>query len=354
MPYCRRCGTQLEEDAHFCHKCGTPFTTFTPPAAPAKPLPPLRKDPYVIGAVALVAILVTVVVIAAVFVAPFSTWGTSSSFSDQTEGVKTLNLNFDTDVGRVTIFTSKIGDSNVGIFIQVNGSRGITGGENPLSVAFVNQTVGDVLTVDAKVAVEDALSGTANVVCQIFVDPALNLNLNVTSSTGQVSFSADKPTTIQSLTLRATTGEVEANLQSNVIIAGNLTLSTTTGEVNYRMAETNVNGNCSLNLHSTTGAVNMDITQTRTFQGNLAVDAETVTGSINLGLVIDSGVGAKITSETNVFGDINTNLNNFSGDKSPIQSNNYPAQSNIEITNRVSGIGSIYIDANYKTQVISS
>ena len=341
--------------AHFCHKCGTPVITYNPPpATPSKPLPPLRKDPIVIGAVALVAILVTAVVIAAVFVAPFSAWGTSSSFTDQTEGVKTLNLNFDTDVGRVTIFTSKIGDNNIGIFIQGNGSRGIRGGENPLSVTFANQTADDILTVDAKVAVEDALSGTANVVCQIFVDPALKLNLNVTSTTGQVSFSADKPTTIQSLTLRATTGEVEANLQSNVTVTGNLTLSTTTGAVNYRMAETNVVGNCSVNLESTTGAVNMDITQTRTLQGNLAVDAETVTGSINLGLIIDGGVGAKITSETNAFGDIQTNLNNFSGSKSPIQSNNYPANSNIEINNRVSGIGSIYIDANYKTQVISS
>jgi len=343
------------EDARFCHKCGTPAITYNPPTAPApsKPLPPLSKDPFVIGAVALVAILVIAVVIAALFVAPFATWSTSSSFADSTEGIKTLNLNFDTDVGRVTVFTSKIGDNNIGIFIQGNGSRGISGGENPLSVTFTNQTAGNELFVDVKVAVEDALSGTANVVCQIYVDPALNLNLNVTSTTGQVSFSADKPTTIQSITLRATTGEVEAHLQSNVTVAGNLSLSTTTGAVNYRMAETNIVGNCSLNLQSTTGSVTMDITQTRTLQGNLEVEAETVTGSINVGLTIDGGVGAKITSDTNAFGDINTNLNNFTGSKSHLQSANYPAASNIEINNRVTGIGSIYINANYKTQTIA-
>lgn len=34
MPYCRRCGTKLPDDASFCHVCGTPVTPRTPaPAA---------------------------------------------------------------------------------------------------------------------------------------------------------------------------------------------------------------------------------------------------------------------------------------------------------------------------------
>jgi predicted membrane protein len=251
--------------------------------------------------------------------------------------------------------TTQTANNNILIYVSGNGSRSIFGGSgNPLNITFSNQTAGDTLIVDSAVTVEGRLSGMANVDIQIFVNPNLFLNLNVTSDTGRVSFNGDKPITLQNLSLHATTGEVEAQLQTNVTVAGNITLSTTTGAVNYRMSETKIVGNNTLNLKSTTGQVTMDITQTKTLQGNLAVNTETTTGTINVGLVIDGGVAAKITSQTAAFGDINVNINNFSGNKSPIQSNNYPAASSIEINNHVTGFGSININANYKTTVLSS
>jgi len=84
----------------------------------------------------------------------------------------------------------------------------------------------------------------------------------------------------------------------------------------------------------------------------LQVNADTVTGSINIGLRIDGGVSAKITSHTGVLGSIHADVNNFSGNKSPIQSNNYPAATNIDINNNVSGIGDVNIQATYQTVVI--
>jgi len=311
----------------------------------------------VVAAIGLVGILVLSAVVVAFLVVPLSTWSISEPYRDDAPNVNTLNLNFEVDIGQVNIFTQKMGENNnIFIYVSAEGSRSILGGGTgiPVTVTFDNQTEGGVLTVNSRVSVENRFSNRANINCNIYVDPALNLNLNVTAHTGQVSFSADKAITIQSLNLQTTTGAVEAHLQSSVTVAGDITLQTITGGVNYRMSETNIAANCTLNLKSTTGGVNMDITQTKTLQGNLNVNAETTTGSINLGLVIDGGVAAKIASQVPTFGGIDTRLNNFSGDESLVQSVNYPAASNIDINNLVNGIGGVNINANYKTTAIAS
>ena len=358
MPYCRRCGTQLEENARFCHKCGTPVVTYIPPAAPVQPAQskPLRKEPLIVIGIGLVVILVTAAVIVAFLAAPFGTWSTSQPYQDNSTGIKTLNLNFESDIGRVNLTPQKIGENtNILLYVTANGTRGISGGNNiPLTVTFDSRTAGDVLTVNAKVSIENHFTSMSHVQCDIFFDPALKLNLNVTSNTGQISFTGDKAATIQGLNLHATTGEVGANLESNTTVTGNITLSTTTGAVNYRMSQTTVFGNNTINLHSTLGAVNMDIIQTKTLAGNLQVNAQTTTGAINVGLTIDNGVAAKITSQTSGLGNVHATKNNFSGSNSPIQSNNYPAASNIEINNHVEGLGSININANYLTTVLAS
>ncbi len=357
MPFCRRCGAQLEENARFCPKCGTPVVTYLPPppvsTASPRPPKPWRKDPYVLAAIGLVVIIVLALLIVALLFAPFSTWDMGRTLEDNTPNVNTVNLNFQTNIGRININTLKIAENNIGIYIQANGSRGVFGnsGEIPLRISFENQTVGNVLTVDSIVTVENRFSSRANVDIQIFLDPALNLNLNVTSVRGQVSFTADKPTTIQALNLKGITGEVQANLQENVTLAGDISLKTTTGEVNFRMSQTNIQTNSTLDLQSTTGSVTMDIAQTKTLPGNLQVNADTVTGSINVGLRIDGGVSAKITSQTGALGSIRVDVNNFSGNKSPLQSNNYPAATNININNNVRGIGDVNIQATYQTMV---
>jgi hypothetical protein len=365
MPYCRRCGTQLEENARFCHKCGTPVavdaTYASPPSPPqsayrpAAPMKPWHKDTLVVATIVLVTILLVAVVAVALLTAPLGSWSLSESLEDKTEGVKTVNLNFHTNVGQIIIFTQKMGNNNICIYVQANGSRGLFGNrDNPVSITFDNQTVGDVLTVNSSVHVEDVATSRSRVQIMIYVDPDLTLDFNVSSTTGQVSFTGNQDAVIQNLNLHAVTGEVQANLETGVIVTGNVSLSTTTGAVNYRMSQTFVFGNCTVNLHSVTGEVNMDITQTKTLDGNLWVNSETTTGSINLGLTIDDGVGAKIASDTGGFGNVHTDLNNFNGENELVQSANYPSASNIEIDNKIHAFGSVYIQASYLTVTIAS
>jgi hypothetical protein len=310
---------------------------------------PIKNDPVMIAAIALIAILVVGVVVVALLAVPFSSVNFGQSYQDNTANVNKLNLNFQSDVAQVNVITHNVSNNNFVITLEGSGSKGIFGGGNdsPVQVTFNNETVNGVLTVTAKVAESTAFS-RLNVVCNIYVNPALTLNLNVTSQAGQVSLTADKPTTIEFLNLQASAGAVQANLQ-NVTVAGNVTLKTQAGSVNFRMSQVNVEGNNTVTLQTNAGSVDMDITETKTLQGNLQVNALTDLGSINLGLIIDGGVGAKIISQTNL-GSINPNLQNFSGNKSPIQSNNYPAASNIEINNRTN-LGSININAAYQSSV---
>jgi predicted membrane protein len=370
MPYCRRCGTRIDDDACFCYRCGTPVDpyvqqvqpTYQPypsyqqvPPPPTKPVKPFYKDTVIIVAIGLVALLLTAVVIAAFMVAPLTPWSYTKSLSDENQDIDTLNLNFHSNVGKVTVMTLKIGESrNVLISVQANGTYGALGGSgDPVSITFDNQTKNGTLTLNSQVHLDDNYIAQSNVAIQIFVDPALKLNLNVSSTIGQVSFVADKPTTIQSLSLMTTTGYVEASLQSNVAVVGDLSLKATTGNVDFRIDQNTFTGNRTINLQSTTGSVTVDLTQTKTFSGNLKVDTVATTGSVNVGVTIDFGVAAKIDSHSGAFGDIQSTMNNFSGNNTAMQSVNYPSNCNIEITNRVNA-GNIYIDANYQTNLTAS
>jgi predicted membrane protein len=349
LPYCRRCGNKLDEDAHFCYKCGTPVAspyTYSQPT-PSKPSGPLRKDPVIIAAIVLVSILLVGVFVAVLLCVPFATINIGQTYQDDTVNIDTLNLNFQSSAAQVNIFTQKINNSNFMIAIDGFASKGMFSGEtgNPVSLTTYKDSKNGVLTATAILEESTAFS-RLNVNCKIYVDPDLKLNLNITSKAGQVSLTADKDSTFQYLNLQSSAGHVQANLQ-NATVAGNLTFKTQAGAVDFRMNQAKVNGNNTITLQANAGSITMDITETKTLQGNLQVNALTDLGSINLGLTVDNGVAANITSQTSL-GSIHVTQQNFSGNQSPIQSNNYPAQSNIEINNKTN-LGSININANYQS-----
>jgi hypothetical protein len=63
VPYCRRCGTQLEENARFCHKCGTEVVIFSAaPPAKSAPKSPVSTAVIVLIAVVAVAVIVSILV----------------------------------------------------------------------------------------------------------------------------------------------------------------------------------------------------------------------------------------------------------------------------------------------------
>ncbi len=349
MPYCRKCGGKLEEEAKFCRYCGTPVNayTYTFPPPPPRQNRPITREPVFIVAIIIIAVLISAVItIVLVFGSMQSyNFGQTNEAVNQ-PNVNILNLNFKADNAQINIVTQNNTSDAVTLYTSGSGSKGI-GGQNPIQVIFTNQTAGNTLTVNSQITTSGFFAGTPKVTCNIYVNPSMSLNLNVTTETGQVILTSNESATFQSLNLKTATGEVKAYLQNETVIAGDISLKTTTGAVTFSMNQANVDSNRTFILQTTTGTVDMQIAENQTLGGNVQVNASTVTGDVNLSMNINNGVGTRIESRTDI-GSITTNVNNFSGDKSPIQSNNYPAQSNF-IINLKANIGSINVDATYQS-----
>ncbi|HYA77384.1 MAG TPA: zinc-ribbon domain-containing protein [Verrucomicrobiae bacterium] len=96
MPYCRICGTQLEENAHFCHRCGAPVANFTP-------APPLArstgKNQFLVPVIILIAVLVVAVIVGVFIFWTFYNSFNQSRGASQTNGQQ-LSFNFHDDIAK--------------------------------------------------------------------------------------------------------------------------------------------------------------------------------------------------------------------------------------------------------------
>ena len=100
MTYCRICGAQLEENARFCHKCGTPVVIFTPAPPPARPVQKNRVSPEVIALIAVVAVAVIVSIF--VFSLFYSVNFNQTNDSNQTN-VNKLSFNFQGGMAKANV-----------------------------------------------------------------------------------------------------------------------------------------------------------------------------------------------------------------------------------------------------------
>jgi len=118
VAYCRICGAQLEENAHFCHKCGTPVATFTstPPSAR-----PMEKNRFLVPVIILIAV-VTIAVIVGVFI--FWTFY-SGSFNQANGTNKTngneLNFNFQGGMAKANFIAQNLMDKSILIHTFAKG-----------------------------------------------------------------------------------------------------------------------------------------------------------------------------------------------------------------------------------------
>jgi len=353
MPYCRKCGAKLEENAWFCQVCGTPVADVAAPAsAPARRT---RRQPHLVLVAVLIGVLLLALALSAVAFLPFNpvNFNQTNSVAAQ-PGVDHLNLDLNADVADVNIIPQRLDGSLVLLNVSETGSTGLFGSANPVEVTFSNQTVNETVTVFSTISRGTVLpfSYNVHVVCDVYVDPSAELNLTVHSSVGQIVMDAQEKMTIRALDLQATTGSVEVTLTRNVALAGNVSATTTTGTVTFNWEQADAQGNVAVDLRSTTGAVNLYVTRTNRLSGNVTVDAETTTGSVNLVMTIRDDVGARIESQT-TLGGITVDARQFSGDKSPIQSDNYSAGSNFLVNLRTT-TGGININASYESGAVNS
>jgi len=344
MPYCYKCGAKLEEDANFCHVCGTPV------GAPAMAAPARRRErtPYLLPITVLITIVVVAIVAGAIIFAPVRPVDFNQSEEAPFElGIDRLSVDLDADVARVNITFEDLPGNLVVLNVSATGAVGILAPTTPIEVTFDHTVTEGLLAVTSRVYKADRWPWlfSLNVVCDLHIDPSVNLSLNIRTSVGEIILNSKGGVIFDSLSLEATTGSVRAKLARNTVLNSDVSVKSTTGGVEFSWDNAKVTNNISVNVKTTTGGVKMNLNQNDKIPANVTLNAETTTGGIDFFVTIHDKVGAQIKSSTS-FGGINVNKIGFSGDKSLMQSNNYPAKSNF-IASLKATIGGININANY-------
>jgi hypothetical protein len=354
MAFCRKCGAKLKEDARFCHVCGTPVVAVT--AAPRPAAPKRRRRVYILPVIILIAVLLTAAIVAAIIFLPVTRVNLNQTRQlDSEAGVDHLALNFQADVAQVNLFFENLPDKMLFLNVTASGWTGLLGDPSKsLAVTFYNETINDTVTATSRVSHANVWPSlfSLNVICDIYIDPSARLNLTIHSDVGQITMNSSTHMTLEKLNLETTTGNVDAKLRQGTTVEGDISIKTTTGSIQFQMDKADVLRNISVNLQSTTGSVNMDLTENLKLAGNVTVYAQATTGSVNLSMVIDDDVGASIESET-VIGGINVDMQKFSGNETLLQSDNYPAGSNFLVNLRTS-TGGININAVYASSTVLS
>ena len=353
MTYCRKCGAKLEEDAKFCQACGAPVVPVT--AAARTSAPKRRRSSYLLPVVILIAVLLTTVVISALLFLPFHPVNFNQTNQVPKDSVNSLFVDLQVDVANVNISFKNLPSSMVVLNVTADGNVGILDDpDRAVNVTFTHQTASNsaVVVADVSRVARWPILYNLNVNCDVYIDPSANLSLNVRSSVGNIVMNADAKMTLQNIDLETTTGSVDVSLSKGLVVADSISLTSTTGTVQFIMDNADVSSNVSVNLRSTTGLVNVDLKESQSLSGNVTVNARTTTGGVNLSLEIDGDVGAQIESQTDV-GRINVALQKFSGNQTPLQSNNYPAGSNFLVNLRTT-TGGITICAAYGSSTVLS
>ena len=104
LPYCRICGTQLEENAHFCHRCGTPVANFTPSPPPARPN---GKNSFLVPIIILIAVVVVAVIVSGFIVWTFYNSFNQSKGASQTNGQQ-LSFDFHGNIARANAMAQNL------------------------------------------------------------------------------------------------------------------------------------------------------------------------------------------------------------------------------------------------------
>jgi hypothetical protein len=300
----------------------------------------------------IIAITISALVIAVVASAPLNPVNFSQQEQVPMSGQNRLNLNFDANIGDIYIYTNLTGSNMVLMDVSAKGGTSLFGPNQPVTFTVQNheENSTQMVTADVSAPNEFPFAGNLKVVCNIYVNPSADLMLNVNSQVGNVYMDADSNAKISMLKLETTTGDSNLDLQKGAEVNGGLTLKTATGNLWLSMNEADIKGNYTLELTTATGNVNMNITQTEKFNDTLQVNGHSGTGNINLdSLVIDGEVAARIETNTGL-GQVRLDVENFNGNQSPIQSNNYPSSSNINM-NFNTGVGNINLNASYKTTI---
>lgn len=262
--------------------------------------------------------------------------------------MNTLDLNLSANVANVNIVFENLPNKLVTLNTSMTGGAGIFYAPAMLQVTFENSVSGNLLTVVSTVNTPFGWLRPMllNITCDLRIDTSLASSLNIRTSLGKILLLSKSGVTINFLNLESTTGEINAQLPENSIVGGNVSLKAVTGGVDLTWHSVNVTNNIFVTTRTTTGGISVDVMQDDGLQRDVAVNTEATTGGIDFAIDMKGDVGAKIQSSITTGSISVARQIRFTGDKSPLQSDNYPATHNFNVTLKTT-TGGITLDAKY-------
>ena len=341
MSFCPKYEAGIDDDLKFSSDSEIPV----PPS-----MTTLEKKKR-IGLIMLLLVIVLVIVQAVIVVLSLPLRPIYSSDSREVpfqKGVEAIALNFTADVAQVNIFFEDLVGKLVTLDVSATGKVGFLSFDSELSslfdLIFDPNVVSDVLTL---IVVVDAVDiGWLDLTCHLRIDSSLNASLDVRTENGGIVLTLKDAVVFTSVRLNATTGGVEVSMSGGVAVVGDVSASATSGGIELLWDIVIVTNDVSVRLETTLGSVNVKITQNVTPRSTVTLSTETTTGDIVFAIEIEGNLGAKIAA-TSTSGLIAVNRHvGFSGTTSPLLSDNYPADSNFDVSLRTTA-GSVDIDAKY-------
>ena len=132
----------------------------------------------------------------------------------------------------------------------------------------------------------------------------------------------------------------------DVVVAGNVSVKTTTGGIKFSWHNVIVTKDVLVDLKTTTGGVDMNVTQDKGLLRNIKLKAEATTGGVDFAIEIQGDIGARIEPSFTTGGVIIGSQVRFSNWLLVLQSDNYPARRNFDVSLKTT-TGRINIDAKY-------
>ena len=311
---------------------------------------PMRKTKFPLAAIILIGILVFAVIIAVVILLPFQPVEFSQQNEASAANVNSLYFSLEADITDINVhFMDLPANQKVQLNTSATGRKSILSPEKPVALSFQEDTANSTLVYIVKISRTEntSLLHQVTVTCDVYIDPSVSLDLNLRTSTGEININADKAMTINRLTAESSTGTVQATLAEDVIVSGSMTFRTITGVSSLSWNNADASSNIPVYLSSLTGGVELTVNQSKPLSANVTINADTSSaGYVTLNLGLRNEVAANISATQNT-GSIFVQQRGFSGNELPIQSSNYPSQSNFMI-NLQNNAGGTEIHAAYE------
>lgn len=337
---CTNCGTQLDEESLFCEACGTRVSAMSLPTETAKtlesqqpitkpssvPPPPAPRQTVFVSeprkkSFLWIAIGIIIILIAGAGMAGFLWWAVwgeeylgENSFVIESKTILDVQLDITNSAGDVSIdFVSSNNLFDAKVKVYGNRDADINDATNFTS-SVVN---GQYQAIEFDSSIDQ---GDFSYKLVISIAREARTKVAIETSSGDQTIDVSASTSLTGLDLKSSSGDIDIDLGIGAMVNfSSSELQVSSGDINLAWADLVVERDISWAIDSSSGSVDIDISQYQQPATQKTIDfvISVSSGDIYIGYDLGSDIGLSLTGSAS-SGDIN-----FPGGRDSYQSSNY-------------------------------